>query len=359
MRLVHSLLDVPIKAAFLVLALAFAGGSARAQSPIALAVHGPTPDAERCFDAALLRDRVAHYGGARSTKAAELRFELELETADAAELRVYRGPALVSVRRFERLPVSCIDRRDTIALSMAFALEGATHAVESEAVSGSPSEPDAPSTESAAQEPAPPRAPVQEQPTEAIAPPSAATSTRALEPVPDAPSDPYTMTIRLLLGGRWLAEALPAPVWVGALGAELQLTRGLALDLVALASTLVSRAYAGARSEAQLVGGELLGCTHWKFGSFVTQSCLGALAAACPARGVRYPAVHSGTLLWAAGAARVALRWPDEQLISLRLSLQGHVNVVRPELQVTGAEQLLAATWLGGSVGLDMIITFE
>jgi hypothetical protein len=109
-----------------------------------------------------------------------------------------------------------------------------------------------------------------------------------------------------------------------------------------------------------LAGGELFGCTGWKLGSFAAEGCVGAMAAVCSARGEGYPANQpEETLLWAAGAARFGLRWPDQRMISLRLLLQAHVNLQRPVLKVDGSSAQLAPGWVGGALGLDVILAFE
>jgi hypothetical protein len=111
-----------------------------------------------------------------------------------------------------------------------------------------------------------------------------------------------------------------------------------------------------------LLGGELFGCTAWKFARFVAQGCLGATAAACHIRAEGYPVPVEQPLpwrLWAASAARLALRWPDEGAFAVRLLLQGHVNLVRPELRVDGSTRTLYPARVGGSVGVDMILALE
>jgi hypothetical protein len=84
------------------------------------------------------------------------------------------------------------------------------------------------------------------------------------------------------------------------------------------------------------------------------------LAAACPAQGRDYPvAFPSATLAWAAGTARIALAWPAEESVFLRLVIQGHANFVRPVLRVDGALEDLSPFWLGGAAGLDLVVSFD
>jgi hypothetical protein len=168
------------------------------------------------------------------------------------------------------------------------------------------------------------------------------------------------MDLRPHLGGRWQGEALPSAVWLGALGVELWLTRRFAIDLSGFVSTLSNSKFESARVRAWMGGGELFGCAAWKLGSFAAQGCIGAFAAACRARGRNYPLERPGaTLLSAGSAARVALRWPDDEVLSLRLLAQGHVNLVRPEFKVDGSDGRLHPFWLGALVGLDVIVSFQ
>jgi hypothetical protein len=162
------------------------------------------------------------------------------------------------------------------------------------------------------------------------------------------------------LGARWLVEALPAPVLTGNLGVELAVGAWLAFDLSAFVSTAADSEFAGGSAQTWLAGGELFGCVGWKLGSFAAQGCAGAMAAACVAGGEGYPREDpSSTLLWAAGAARLAVRWPAESPFSVRLLAQAHVNVVRPELHVDGSSGELAPNWVGGALGVDAILAFE
>ena len=91
---------------------------------VALVVRADSRAAARCFEVDALRQRIAYYGRDRLARANDLRLELAVDTSASAELLVYRGAALVSRRRFEKLPEACFDRRDAVALSIALALEG-------------------------------------------------------------------------------------------------------------------------------------------------------------------------------------------------------------------------------------------
>jgi hypothetical protein len=361
-----------------------------AERPVALVVRAASHAVERCYDVAPLQERIARHRGSSGAKAAELRFELQVDNEQSAELRVFRGDVLVSRRLFEHLPKACSELRDTVALSIALALEGvasdAVPANEAEDTTSGSQGTSGNATKAAARSSA--RTPDAARENE----PAAREQQRALErPVPIAEAPPVLieqtkpvaaedptevedaaadaaeggagLSIRLQphLGGRVLVEALPAAVWAGALGVELWFDPHIAFDVSALASTLTQSAFARGRVNSRLVGAELLGCSSWNYASFAAQACLGATAAACYAAGNDYPAGDGdATQLWAATAARLALRWPNEGLIAVRLALQFHVNLMRPDLRVENAPgQQLRPAVVGGSLGLDVIVALE
>jgi len=350
-----------------------------AADSVALVVRDASPDG--CFAAGALQKRIAHYIGTRGAQADELRFELQVDGQTSAELRVFRGDESVSRRRFEQLPTSCTERRDTIALSIALALEGEKQTpapapandatviapVAPATVGGVSGRDAAPSAapESRVDESAPEREPPSEREPDDTAVESTPATSEEESPaaVSDAPpqaGQDSGWVVQPHVGARWLAGALSEPVLTGNLGVELAVSPKLAFDLAAFVSTVADSEFLGGHAETWLAGGELFGCTGWKLGSFAAQGCLGAMAAACSARGVGYPVdLPAETLLWAAGAARAGLRWPDERMISLRLLLQAQVNLVRPVLHVAGSTEELAPGWVGGALGIDVILASE
>lgn len=383
----------------------FAVAQAEREADVALVVTGPSRAGARCFELDALQGRIAHYAEGRF-EARDLRLELVALTADSAELLVHREQALVARRRFERLPEACPERRDAVALSIALAIEGAVRALapsapvptadestraastvgssvaESAEPVGEPSESEQPRP---AQEPAP--APlarssdqsaasstalaldergVDSQPTaaEEALPDGAQDAREADEPsedsTPAAAGEGGTWSVELHAGARWLANALPSPVWTGALGFALWIGRELSVDLSAMASTVATSPLAGGSVETRLVGGELLGCYALGLGEVLAQGCAGAAFGACRAQGRDYPVdFPSATRLWTAGNARLSLAWPRQESVSLRLAIQGYLNLVRPELRVDGASEQLQAPWLGFAAGLDLVASLD
>jgi len=167
-------------------------------------------------------------------------------------------------------------------------------------------------------------------------------------------------TLKLHAGGRWLAHALPTAVWTGVLGAELWTDRALAFELSAIASTIGSSTLADGHVRSRLIGGEVLACHALEVAGFTAQGCGGFIAAQCHARGRGYPLPFPpATLLWAAGTARLGLLWAHREVVSLRLVIQAHLNLVRPELRVERSTERLEAFWLGGAGGLDLVVSFD
>jgi hypothetical protein len=374
-----------------------------AESLVALDVRARNDATQRCFEVKALQERIAYYGEARLSRARELRLELDLDAPDSAELRVYRGSALVSRRRFDGLPPTCVDRRDAVALSIALALEGvirehdpasesgdvaaaaeaasstsvsggartSSARVDASAVSTEPRESTSP-IDGAREGASPPVAPpVQSMASgeSATLPPVVAASPKARAQAEGEPNDkaavpavdaPAALSIRLHLGARLVAAALPAPVFAGVLGAELWFDRTFGVEISALATAIDRSPLAAGHVGSRLLGGEVLGCYGFGLGGLAAQGCAGVLAAACPAEGRDYPvAFPAATLSWVAGTARFALAWPAEESVSLRALIQGHASFVRPVLRVEGARQELSSFWLGGSAGLDLVVAFD
>jgi hypothetical protein len=362
---------------------------AQSQGGLAIVVDAHSPELRRCFREEPLRHRIAQYSTVSLAETEALRLELYVDDANNADLRIYRGEELVARRRFAKLPIACADRRDAVALSIALALDGyigerssvpAPTAAQSRGSNGDPkgrSEPSAGQPTPPQMEPEANATPVQSDPeasgTPATVDPEASakraneTATSGVAHVDAGPeaspaggSRGSFSLIHLHLGGRWLAEALPSPVWTGALGVELASSSHFAIDASAMASTSATSTLAGAQAKSSLIGGELLGCLRHRLVSASGQACMGAVVAACRARGTGYPVrFPEATVLWVAGTARVALRWPDESALSLRLVAQGHVNAKRPQLRIDGSRERISAGPLGGSLGLDVLFTFE
>jgi hypothetical protein len=163
--------------------------------------------------------------------------------------------------------------------------------------------------------------------------------------------------LRLHVGARWMAEALPVPIWAGAGGITVELSRQLSIDASVVASALGQTALAGGRARAKLLAGlEALGCAGTPVGPLWLQTCAGATAAMYEASGADYLVRREATLLWAAGLARLMLRWPQDSFLSLRVVTQGHVNITRAKLLVDGSGASLQPAWVGVTLGIELLL---
>jgi hypothetical protein len=219
----------------------------RSETPamVELSVRVDTAAAEgtECWSVASVRARIMHYA-AGATRHADLRVELDVK-ANEVELRLLRGRQLLARRPLINLPNGCADRRDTVALATAMALE---HAPEERAASpssktaassasSSDRAPDGrarpPAFESqdatatsaeqtaAAKEPTPlaptptatqssPETGLNSAPRPPAAPPPSAKERPAAQARSTEGSAPAPPLLHLHLGGRWLVNANPS-----------------------------------------------------------------------------------------------------------------------------------------------------
>jgi hypothetical protein len=249
---------------------------------------------------------------------------------------VQRDGQDVARRRFDVLPVQCAARLDALALAIAVALEHLAQAEPSAFEPGPVRAAGAPNTI------APASAPDSSTPP---SPPAAATpaaETRELDDEAAQPSTGTTTPIRYALlahAAIWL-DALPETAGAFGLGLELGLgpTRWSA---VALASTETDVALADGRARARFFGGRAQACLPRTLiaPDLQAEPCAGMIAGAVLADGQGFPVERSATLPYLAPLVRLSLRYPAHSLLSLRLAVDGLFNVVRPELQVTGASR--------------------
>jgi hypothetical protein len=366
----------PIIVLSCVLALACSLGASPAlaqASRIAIEVRGDE-SGEACLTSEQLGARIAFYG-TRKTLPRGMRLVLRLSAPDVAELQILRDGQVVSRRRFEHLPGPCADRRDAVALSVALALEHAAASTEPAAESGASSSAisgvvgtqtgSGEGVSAPEPEPAEPEPDSRTQPAEQVTQPARVqpedTRPIVLGTMPTTTSrDPRRgeerpSLFQLHLGGRFVLEALPFAVWGGALGLELALSKRLSLDVSAVLSSIGEAPLADAYARASLLGLEAVGCASFPLGVFMLQACGGASVALCEVSGRDFPRARpDATLLWAAGLARIALRWPQSSSVALRLFVQPHISVSRPDLRVEGSGERLRTGWVGGQAGLDL-----
>ena len=107
-------------------ALGFAGlwlsaGLAHAEAPVGDVKITLTDLRDSCLTERTLRARVAHYfTHAGPQQAIQVRVQ---RVEEGLEFAVWRAGAVMARRRFDQLPNVCVDRRDTLALAIALAIE--------------------------------------------------------------------------------------------------------------------------------------------------------------------------------------------------------------------------------------------
>jgi hypothetical protein len=369
--------------------------AAHAQATPTLELRGMAQAKAGCLSERQLLARVASYSQHGAPRPG-LHMVLDFVSQDVAELRLYLLDVVVSKRRFEQLPTPCADRRDAIALSIALALEDTAPppsaalpntgpAAEPAATASStlypasaPSERSVNTAQTAANREQEPVLAAQRNQAIAQAPRVGETAgadahNQATQPSP-APTTPVLLGsmpsatthqlhggeragLQLHVGGRWLTQALPVPVWALAAGIVVSVSRVVSIDVGALTSTVGQTRLSGGRARAQLLAGlEALGCGAIPVFGLGLQACSGAALAMIEANGADYVVRRGVTLVWAAGLARLMLRWPREGWLSVRLVAQGHVNMTRARLLVDGSTARLEPWPVGASVGLELLL---
>jgi len=359
---------------------------------VEIEIRGRTAASETCLKPQPLSERVAHYSAAGG-RPSGLRLVLYVTGPDAAELHILREESVLARRSFAGLPTACAERRDVVALSIALALErsasvppaatggeaaaGANMSrgdTTSAALSGGLAGPSGASRAGSESGAAASRSKQKGAGPQGEGPSGPAASGRSVWPPEGSrvtPSDsdnlptmtsrdprrrgPSASSLQLHLGGRFTLEAVPMPVWVGALGIELPVSPRVTLAITALISSAGESALAGARARARFFGLEAVGCSQMPLGLIMLQTCAGAAVALCDVSGRDYPRDRpEATLLWAAVLGRATLRFPNQGAIALRLLLQPHVSVSRPDLRVENSSEHLSTFWVGGTAGLEL-----
>jgi len=285
------------------------------------------PEDDPCLSEAVVRARV----GKRLARDAELsNVEVIVHAGDPPRLTVLRAGQRVAERRFEDFPTRCSARRDAIAVAVALALERAPEAAPSTAAGP------AGETGSTPSEAAPTANEASPAPTARPAAAQGAGTRAGAEPRPDEAAVTSGSSLRLgaHAGATAMLEILPGAALAGVLGADVALPIGVRLSLSAIASLPQEDEALGATVESQLLLGRLLGCTDLTASQLAVEGCGGALAGAALAEGLGYASTRRTELAYAGIVARVALRYPAESLLSVRLSLDGLLPLVRPSYAV-------------------------
>jgi hypothetical protein len=161
--------------------------------------------------------------------------------------------------------------------------------------------------------------------------------------------------VRVHAAGALLAEVLPEPVLAFGAGAELVLD-GAQLVITLLATPVQDGELGDGRTESRLVAANLHGCALAPAADLELEGCAGVGTGAAFASGAGYAEDAQVTMGWLAPRLRVAVRYPRMGVISLRLTLDGAINAVRPRLVLGGASTTRSAGLLGGAAGLELSV---
>ncbi|MET0384349.1 MAG: hypothetical protein ABW321_00245, partial [Polyangiales bacterium] len=348
-----------------------------------------------CVSAVALRERIAQYL-ARGVRMTELRVEVDLASPS---FRVLRSGAVVAERRFERVPTSCSERRDVMAVAIALAIEhaappmaaGATrtstppaNAVVAQGPGGASSasaagstgglQPSAagpvaptpapapaanPAQQPAAAAPAPvapaPRPPPTPPPAAPPPPPAAQAPAEAEEDDADEvvdeaeedddpdQSDSASSGAGLRPGARWfvaaggmfLDQALPTAAAGLSLSAEFAVIPSFRVGVGGLVSLATDQAFAGASATSQLFGGQATLCANRPFLFMIVHGCVGAMGGLVAAEGSGFGTDQSADMAFLAGLLRARLEFPAGTWVAGGLFVDARANLVRPELRAS------------------------
>lgn len=343
-------------AALIAMAAAASIASAQQTEAVArIAVAGAGPDG--CLRAGPLRESVERWLSRsprmRDRRDALAALEVEVDAdADPVTVTVRRGGRAVAERRFDVLPERCEDRIDAVSLAIALALEHlavgsagpaaeATGGARATAPAGE-SQPDAAARASG--ETAVPAAPIRSQERRPSPEPKAAEDAAAAE-----------ARVRIHAGGALLAGVLPQPAPAFGAGAD------VVLGPVQLSITLLATPKQDGRlgigwTETQLFAAHARGCALLPAAPLELEGCAGLAGGAAFASGSGYATSMDATMGWLAPVLRVALRYPRDEAVSLRLALDGAVNALRPKLVLEGATPSSTGDVLAGAAGLELSV---
>lgn len=308
-------------------------------------------DAQGCVSEASLRARLERFLRVHRPIDVEVVVRAGAEPV-AFELR--HDGVFAAERRFEVLPAGCSSRLDALALAIAVAVEHAVGperaSLEPGAVTGEPAEPAAATTETPAATPAAePSDAAGEEAKPAPADEAAPAKPRSEPPQPaeppEPPGPPLVVTVLAFLGGDLLIEALPDPALALHGGAELRLGSTFAVSLAGLyAPPIDVELGRAARAVSSLFGGRALGCAGSAPRGLRLEACAGAVGGVVWASGEGALERHADVSVgWAAGVLRAAASYPADGLLGVRLSLDGHINLVRPDLSLARPDLRMSA----------------
>jgi hypothetical protein len=347
----------------------------------AITVEG---EASNCVTARSLRERIATYLPAHARSQA-LSIAVRIE-GESAGFRVLRGAEVIAERRFARLPVICAERRDTIAVAVAVAIE---NALPPPAARGETSAPPASQPANDARAPAssqaanassapagspgslaaPPQPLAAVVNSASVAPavreadePEAERDDASQEPDSGAPTKRPTAQWMLFGGVAYVAQLATTPLAAFQLGAEFAPIPVFRVHVSGFATPESSERFAGGDVTSRAAGGHALACLNSPIFAMIAQGCAGASAGLVHASGRGFDREFDDDMGWLAGHGRATFEIPASGPVAARVALDAWLNLVRPELRVrrSGTEDASQSTdLLGGSIGGEIILRLD
>ena len=360
-----------------------------------------------CLSAAALRSRVARY--AEHSQSGPALQVLVRSARGSVEFTIRRGSNLLARRRFDALPAGCGDRRDTLALSIAVAVESVAQemgsndapqrtprvsnvpsssnsAVTAETSAstaqapaafdventqeGTPPGPESAGAASQAEPPVP--EPGQSVPRAEAEPASTASARAAPQLSPDDGSSDNEQDsssqdedeaetrlphLSVHAGASYTLDLLPGSALAFSVGLELALGPRFSVWLSGIATLPTRITVVAKRTDAQALGGEALACGWALVAPLRTYLCAGVRAGAVFAAGQDYYMNFEDRMSFVQGVVMLALRLPIAGPLDVSLWGAGHLNVVRPRMDV-GRSEGRSPKLLGATAGLLLHIAW-
>jgi hypothetical protein len=234
-----------------------------------------------------------------------------------------------AVRRFDRLPGACEDRRAALSLAIALAIDAAV--LDRLGVT------------------------VEEAPIEA--PPT-------VEPIPEPPiASRPSVRLELAMESQLLIEVLPEVAAGWLVGARMVLEGAFEVAVSGWVSSISSSALDPGRVDVQLAGARLDLCARRPIDVITLRGCVGAAGGAALGRGRDVPRERETTVAFVGALARVGLALAVTEWLALELALDGWVAILRPRFDLvlppTGAVVQSASLPVGGgALALGLALRF-
>ena len=249
------------------------------------------------------------------------------EEGEGASFVVLHDGRPHAVRRFDRLPGPCEDRRAALALAIALAIDAAV--LETLGVSAEPTEP-------------------------VEAPPTS-------EPVPEPTIPRSSVRLEIALETQLLIEVLPEVAAGWQLGARVVVEDAFEVAIAGSVSSVSSSALGPGRVDVQLAGARLDLCARRPVEPITLRGCVGVASGAALGRGREVASAREAIVPFVGALARVGLAVTATEWLAFELSFDGWVAILRPrfDLVLTPGGLVAQSASLpvgGGALSLGLVL---